>query len=83
MGVPSLVANVTPYKEVIHSESTKDRRAMSYKNDEEFSFNLEEMLTRSRLRGDIGRNARQFVEKHYSAKEWAGKIVDIYSTLSA
>lgn len=79
MGVPCLVADVTPYKEVIHS--MKKPRALGYRNEEEFAFKLEELLERPRLRREIGEIARLYVEENWSAEVWAQKFVDIYSAI--
>lgn len=77
MGVPSVVANVTPYKEVIKHGFT----ALSYENDDTFYKSMKELLTNAKLRETIGKNARQRALSHHNAEKNALIWKEAYMSL--
>lgn len=67
MGLPSIVSNVTPYKEEIQDGKT----AMAYSNNQEFYDKMKQLLDNKGLRKNIANNARQWVEKNKTQKKLA------------
>lgn len=76
MGIPSVVANVTPYKEIL-SES----RASAYNTPQQFYNSLKQLLTAPRLRKELGAAARKYVEDNFDAKKSADKWVEAYERI--
>lgn len=77
MHVPAVVANVTPYKEVIQHNVT----ALAYDNPEDFGYQLERLLTITELRQRIARQAYWHVRSAYDAAKRAHEWVDAYAKL--
>ena len=77
MGVPSVVANVTPYKEVF----TDKINALGYDTQEEFMFSLDALIRSRRLRKWIGNNALKEITDKWTTKVWAEKYADIYRAI--
>ena len=76
MGVPSVVSDISPYKEVIEEET-----ALGYRTPKQFHKALKTLLTKSKLRKKMGYNARKWVEKNRDAKECATMWIDAYKEL--
>lgn len=70
MGLPSLVANVTPYKE----EIVEGVNALSYSNDQEFYDKLKKLITNKGLRANLSNSSYQWVRKHKSLEEESKKL---------
>lgn len=60
MGTPSVVSNVTPYKEVIQDGKT----AMAYNTPNEFYSKMKQLIENKGLRQNIGNNALQWVKNN-------------------
>lgn len=76
MGVPSLVSNITPYKEEI-----TDDTAMSYINEQEFEQNLEKLILSAQLREKLGNNALKWARQNYNAAKNAKLWIDAYQSI--
>lgn len=77
MGVPSVVANVTPYKEEIASGTN----ALGYSTPEQFYLAMEAMLGSAELREKISAAAMVWVHAHRDAAANAHLWTDAYSSL--
>lgn len=77
MGVPSVVANVTPYKE----EIDRSDAFWGYSSPTQFIKTLKGLLSPQGSHGRGGDKARKYVEKHYDAKKNAQMWVDAYKSL--
>ena len=69
LGIPSLVSNVSPYKEEITSQT-----ALKFNNTEEFVEQLSKLIESTQLRRKIGLNAQKWVKKNRDLE----KIKEIY-----
>lgn len=72
LGVPSLVSNVTPYKEEV------DGKAMVYNNQEEFKEGLRRLIENRKLRKDIASKAQKWVKKNRNLENIAKKYIKTY-----
>ena len=72
--IPSVISNITPYKEVINFDN-----AYPYKND--FYKQLELAIKDSDLRKTRGENAYKLVYNNYNSKDWSNKQLQIYKKL--
>ena len=70
MGIPSVVANVKPYADVIQHEKT----AMAYNTPEEFYEGLKKLIENKGLRKNIGNAARLWIEKNKSLEVETKKL---------
>lgn len=77
MGVPSVVASLTPYAE----EVTHGVTGLTYWDAEDFYEQLEALITNRELREKLGKNARSFVERERDAAKNAHRWPDAYQTL--
>lgn len=69
MGVPSVVANVTPYK-----ENLTESNSMAYNTPEEFYVNMKALLDSPKLRKEIGNGAYNWVYKNKNLKTESQKL---------
>lgn len=76
MCVPSVVSNVTPYKEEIGQGN-----ALSYRTPEEFYEAVKFLIKNPLARSEVGHAADQWVTEHRNAKTSAGLWSDTYSSL--
>ncbi len=74
MGVPSLVSNITPYKE----EITPGINALVYNTPKEFEVYLSMLLQQTQLRQDIGNVAREAQQANWDAKKNVNLWIDSY-----
>jgi len=72
MGVPSVVANVEPYKK------SGINAALYYDTPEQFYTNLEQLLLKPENRKRLGLAAKSEVEEKYTAKQHAQTYLDAY-----
>lgn len=77
MGVPSLVSNITPYKE----EVTPEINGLVYDNPRQFEKGLEDLLKSEKLRQDIGQWAQAAQRENYDAKKNVNMWIDAYKNL--
>lgn len=77
MGVASVVANVTPYKEAVISEQT----ALTYRNAEAFEHQLERLIKEEKLRKQIANQAYEWVRDTHDAGANAHLWTDAYASL--
>ncbi len=75
MGIPSLVSNITPYKE----EITPGENAMVYNNDKEFEKNLTIILENGSIRKKIGTTAKNRQQENFDAKKNVNLWIDAFS----
>lgn len=77
MGVPSVVSNVTPYKQVIQH----GKNAMAYNNPDEFYTGFKKLLGNKGLRSNIGNAAYQYVLENKNleqeSKRFAQKLEEL------
>jgi glycosyltransferase involved in cell wall biosynthesis len=74
MGVPSVVSNVTPYKE----EAKQEENALTYSNPDQFYQAMSHLLNDTQKRGRIGSSALEWVKTNRDAKECAKLWIDNY-----
>ena len=72
LGIPSLVADVSPYKEEV-----KDK-ALTFKNEKEFEKNLQRLIDDGKLRKEVGDKSKKWVEKHRKLENIAKDYVKVY-----
>jgi glycosyltransferase involved in cell wall biosynthesis len=77
MGVPSVVSNVTPYKEEIQPGKT----ALAYTTPDEFYTSLKSLLTNKGLRANIGNAAYQYVFENKNLELESKKLAKALETL--
>jgi glycosyltransferase involved in cell wall biosynthesis len=75
LGIPSVVANVTPYKEEVEHGQT----GLLYNDLDDFKFQLNRLLGSKDLRERIGRNALEWVRENRDADKCAGLWHKAYS----
>lgn len=75
MGLPSVVSNVTPYKEVIGD------CALSYTTNEEFYNSLETLIQNEQMRENVGNRAYEMVQKSWDATKMAYLYKDAYLSI--
>ena len=68
-GVPSVVSNVGPYKEVV-----TDKTALPYSNSTQFYESLKQLLTNKGKRLNIGNSAYQWVRENKSLEVESKKL---------
>lgn len=72
IGMPSVVSNITPYREVVEDGVT----AMAYNNPKDFYNKMKLLLTDAKLRQQIGNNAYKWVRKNKDQKIHAIKLLE-------
>lgn len=77
LGIPSVVSNVTPYKEVINTKV-----AMPYKNASEFYKSMVELLTNRGVRKNIGNAAYQQVFTKHNLENESRRFYDFLCQIS-
>lgn len=77
IGVPSVVADITPYKEEIEDNKT----AMAYKTPEQFYDAMKLLLTFPDKRKEIGNNANEWVKKNRDARKNINLWVEAYQSI--
>ena len=77
MGVPSIVSDVQPYKGVFMEGET----ALGYRTPRQFKKALKTLLTKPKLRKNIGYASRKWVEKNRDAKKCASMWIEAYQSL--
>jgi glycosyltransferase involved in cell wall biosynthesis len=77
MGVPSLVSDITPYREEIQERKT----ALGYRDQTGFRTGLRYLLDHPQRRIEIGNAARQWVERNRDAAKCAILWTDTYGNL--
>lgn len=79
MGVPSIVAQVTPYKEEVEDGKT----VLAYDNHQGFYKALRTLLINPNLRSKIGNEAHKWVKANRDAKKCAKLWAEAYRVLKA
>lgn len=77
MGVPSVVAGLTPYREEVEHGTT----AMSYQSPQGFYESLEALIKNASLREKLGNNARSWVVANRDAKQNASLWPEAYQSI--
>lgn len=76
MGVPSVVSNVSPYREVVN-----DERAFTYETPEEFYSALKELITSLERRSSVSKSALDFVHDQFDVRKVAEKYIEAFDSL--
>jgi len=76
MGVPSIVPNISPYKEVIDN-----KRAFIYNDEAGFYKALKFAINSPKKRKEIGKNAQKWVLENRDSKKNVDKWISAYSSL--
>jgi len=69
VGLPAVVSDVTPYKEVIHNDN-----ALPYKNEDEFYKQMKKLLESAKLRKELGIKAHNWVYNNKNLKDESLKL---------
>lgn len=78
LGIPSVVSNTLPYREdVLH-----DKTGLLYRNDDEFYYSLKRLIDHRHYRHNMGKAAREWVERNRGARECATLWTDAYKKLT-
>jgi len=77
MGVPSVVADILPYSEVIEEGKT----ALGYKTPKQFHKALKTLLEKPNVRKKLGYQSRKWVKDNRDSKKCVSMWVDAFSSI--